>query len=421
METKHTSQPAGTVKREGHGVGGTARALIKNLPDDFDPEVYYHLNPDVRDAELDAAQHFLRWGYAEGRPYRVEGAPEVMPEPAKPVVDVVPNGFDPEVYYQLNPDVRDQGIDAAEHFLNFGRAEGRPWRNETERKPVETIPDGFDPEVYYRLNPDVLDAGIDAADHFVKWGRAEGRQWYVVKPHFATDYNRVVSNLLATKDRDEAMSLAVGGSFQRVGELQLKLVEQTVGLSNDMTIVDLGCGSGRTATQIGKQYPSCRYIGFDVVHDLLAYAREICPPNYLFAMNTRVDFPVASSTVDLILGFSVFTHLTHDETYAYLTDARRILKPGGHIAFSFLEFARPDHWHVFQSTVDARKHGPIAHMNTFIERPVIEAWINRLGLTHMGYFTELGQTMCVLSKPPLPNPSKRPAGMPLATLRRTQR
>jgi Phytanoyl-CoA dioxygenase (PhyH) len=40
------------------------------LPDDFDPDAYYRLNPDVAVAKLDPVSHYLRHGKAEGRRYR---------------------------------------------------------------------------------------------------------------------------------------------------------------------------------------------------------------------------------------------------------------------------------------------------------------------------------------------------------------
>jgi hypothetical protein len=40
------------------------------LPDDFDAETYYRLNPDVAVARFDAASHYLSHGKTEGRRYR---------------------------------------------------------------------------------------------------------------------------------------------------------------------------------------------------------------------------------------------------------------------------------------------------------------------------------------------------------------
>ena len=40
------------------------------VPDDFDPAVYLRLHADVAAAGLDAARHWLEFGYFEGRPYK---------------------------------------------------------------------------------------------------------------------------------------------------------------------------------------------------------------------------------------------------------------------------------------------------------------------------------------------------------------
>lgn len=42
----------------------------QGLPQDFDRETYYALNPDVAKAKLDAATHYLKHGRTEGRRYR---------------------------------------------------------------------------------------------------------------------------------------------------------------------------------------------------------------------------------------------------------------------------------------------------------------------------------------------------------------
>lgn len=41
-----------------------------NVPDDFDPNVYLELNPDVKKVGLDAVEHFLKYGVNEGRQYK---------------------------------------------------------------------------------------------------------------------------------------------------------------------------------------------------------------------------------------------------------------------------------------------------------------------------------------------------------------
>ena len=74
------------------------------------------------------------------------------------------------------------------------------------------------------------------------------------------------------------------------------------------------------------------------------------------------------------------THLLHEQSYLYLQAPKRVLKPGGRIVFSFLEFRMPFHWSVFASTVDDARGSYQHPLNVFIERNAIEAWASHLGL-----------------------------------------
>jgi hypothetical protein len=47
------------------------------------------------------------------------------------------------------------------------------WRKQQSRP----LPADFDPDSYYALNPDVALAGIEAADHYLSNGKAEGRRY----------------------------------------------------------------------------------------------------------------------------------------------------------------------------------------------------------------------------------------------------
>lgn len=55
------------------------RPVLAALPQDFEPELYLQLNGDVARAGIDPAQHYLRYGHAEGRRYRRPGEPSLAP------------------------------------------------------------------------------------------------------------------------------------------------------------------------------------------------------------------------------------------------------------------------------------------------------------------------------------------------------
>ena len=172
------------------------------------------------------------------------------------------------------------------------------------------------------------------------------------------------------------MSLAVGGNYQAFGIMQRELLIQH-GLRPDHYVVDVGCGSGRLGSALA-QFLRGSYLGIDVVPELLAYARKRCPAHWRFEVAEGLTIPSGTSQADFICFFSVFTHLLHEESYRYLQEAVRVLKPRGRIVFSFLEFAVGCTWDVFDRMVKAERR---TWLDMFISRDAIEAWAEHLALS----------------------------------------
>jgi SAM-dependent methyltransferase len=198
------------------------------------------------------------------------------------------------------------------------------------------------------------------------------------KFHFIDDYRNLVRDLMAQYPLPEAMSRAVGGSFGAVGEIEKQMLVAW-GLQANHTLVDVGCGSGRLAKALRPHLQAGRYLGTDVVQELLDYARQGCPSSWQFQRVEDIRIPFPDNCADMACFFSVFTHLLHEETYCYLLEAQRVVKPGGHIVFSFLEYAH--NWEIFKGTYSMILAGRSnVHLNTFIGRDAIEAWTQHLGM-----------------------------------------
>ena len=236
---------------------------------------------------------------------------------------------------------------------------------------------------------------------------------------YRSSYREKTQHLLQTKPVKAAMSIAIGGEFDAIGQLERALLEQ-LGWGAGSVLVDVGCGSGRLAIQL-KDVP-CSYTGIDVVEDLLNYARTTCQrPDWKFAEAVGFSIPEADGVADFVCFFSVITHLTHADSFRYLQDAARVLRPGGKIVISFLEFKIPAHWAVFAQLLGEGSEHQV--LNQFISRDALCAWASHLHLdveafhdgdtphisishditlengTVMKGLGYLGQSVCVLSKP----------------------
>ena len=165
---------AGKIRKESN--------LIKNSKY-FDREYYLNTYPDVKEAEVDPAEHFLIFGGFEGR------------NPSE--------HFNSEFYLDNNPDVVKGKMNPLLHYILFGIKENRPVLpdvienqplNDAENREKTTIEpydllykkhfdeiikiekSGFFNEAWYEfISPDVVNTGIDLVLHFILHGQKEGR------------------------------------------------------------------------------------------------------------------------------------------------------------------------------------------------------------------------------------------------------
>jgi ubiquinone/menaquinone biosynthesis C-methylase UbiE len=205
----------------------------------------------------------------------------------------------------------------------------------------------------------------------------DARNW-ASKTDFRKAHRRLLQQLRGTYTNDEAVRRAVGGEFEGYGAL-LRDALIFHGLKPNDYLIDVGCGSGRLAKPLAE-YLKGKYLGIDVVPGLVDYARKlVARSDWRFEVAEGLKIPEADGQADMVCFFSVLTHLLHEESFVYLLEAKRVLKPGGKIVFSFLDFRVPSHWGSFESNV--RDIGIGAQpMNVFVCADMLREWAKRLEL-----------------------------------------
>ena len=128
--------------------------------------------------------------------------------------------------------------------------------------------------------------------------------------------------------------IGVGG-FDLIGRIELGVLLME-GLRPTHTFLDFGCGTGRLAVHAIPALARGHYVGVDVSQSMLAKAQTRLGPvmgqapcRISWVHQTTDRFPFDDHSVDMIGAFSVFTHIEHEDSYLYLKDALRLMKPGG--------------------------------------------------------------------------------------------
>jgi SAM-dependent methyltransferase len=122
------------------------------------------------------------------------------------------------------------------------------------------------------------------------------------------------------------------------------------------SVLDFGCGCGRVLRHLGH-YENVHLHGTDISRPGIAW----CDANLNFAMfGTNRLSPhtrYRTASFDFIYAFSVFTHLTQELQAPWMTEMRRLLKPGGHL----LVTVHGEHYlnHLSQSEKAAFRNGKL--------------------------------------------------------------
>ena len=142
--------------------------------------------------------------------------------------------------------------------------------------------------------------------------------------------------------------------FLRNSEEAFKLYKAYGRLRSNSRVLDIGSGLGRKTLSLPEYLGNeGRYIGVDIVREGVDWCNANISakhPNFIFlhlnVYNSRYNrratvkaanfqFPFSDQSIDLIVAWSVFTHMYPEDIKNYLREASRMLEPDGRCLFSF--------------------------------------------------------------------------------------
>lgn len=111
---------------------------------------------------------------------------------------------------------------------------------------------------------------------------------------------------------------------QFIDKQERKILEKLLSKRENLTIVDLACGSGR--------FLNFATIGIDTSEKMIEVARQKFSDKQLFVADGE-NLPLEDNSVDVIFSFHLFMHLNDEKIAGILTECKRVLKENGSIIF----------------------------------------------------------------------------------------
>jgi cyclopropane fatty-acyl-phospholipid synthase-like methyltransferase len=170
----------------------------------------------------------------------------------------------------------------------------------------------------------------------------------------------VSDEIYAAIEASEMRTWVGDGDHRFVGKQNLEAITANFPLEPTCSVLDFGCGIGRTAIELAAFLKRGRLVGTDIVPGLVRFcqdqfesrypnARFFCTrsnnPLYenLIAVTKhateRIDedefFEYCKYMFDLLVAFSVFTHFSPPMTEKYLKLLRPVVKNGGYALLTF--------------------------------------------------------------------------------------
>jgi SAM-dependent methyltransferase len=208
----------------------------------------------------------------------------------------------------------------------------------------------FNPEHYLAANPDAATAvengrSVSAWGHFVQVGCPEER------PGIPDPIRRVVKAVLGASLVPPSGNVLAGlpgspdaAAYERAGKVMALDVYSAVvpffEPDRALRILDFGCGYGAVTRFLRKAFPLSTILASDRDEGAIAWCREayldqVRRGHYRFIVTpSRPPLPFVHDYFDVVCGWSALAPLSEREELEWLSELKRITKPGGNLVLS---------------------------------------------------------------------------------------
>lgn len=118
-----------------------------------------------------------------------------------------------------------------------------------------------------------------------------------------------------------------------------------VNLDQQVKVLDFACGAGRQLLHLTRLYPNVQAYACDIRADAIAHLQRIYPRADVYANKFDPPLKYEDGTFDLIFSVSVFSHLSEADAKLWLTELRRVARPGGILCLTFNSFTSLERYH----------------------------------------------------------------------------
>jgi SAM-dependent methyltransferase len=150
-----------------------------------------------------------------------------------------------------------------------------------------------------------------------------------------------VDTVRSIADSDDETSFETSGHIDAADVLAIT--------PEDAVILEVGSGTGRIMQHLASA--AAEVHGVDISTEMVerGSARLAHLPNVHFHKGNGYDLGTfADETFDVVFSWVVFQHVPKTVAYNYLTEIRRILKPGGKVLLQVPNIVRSDHFDAFR-------------------------------------------------------------------------